>query len=269
MVKSKRCICTAFLTEFDFLRCILEYFFDSKGSLPDGVPGFKQFDGVHIGWLIAFMIIAAVCCILYRGCGTVGRRRFRLTLGSLILLDEILKIVVLSAFGNYNVNYLPLHLCSINIILIAIHMLKPFRVLDNFLYAFCLPTALLALVFPNWTKLPFANFMHWHSFTVHIMLFIYPLILVVGGDIKPRLKDFWRSLLLLVGMAIPVYGFNLLHDTNYMFLMEAPGGTPLEWFEGWFGNHLIGFPVILVVLATAFYLPWELARLRSSRRKEK
>ncbi len=238
----------------------MEYFFDSKGSLPDGVPGFKAFDKVHVGWLIAFAVIAVVCCMIYRKLGEVGRKEFRLILGGLILLDEVLKIVVLSAFGNYNVNYMPLHLCSINIILIAIHMFKPFKVLDNFLYAFCLPTALLALLFPNWTKLPFANFMHWHSFTVHIMLFLYPLILVVGGDIKPRLKHFWWSLVLLVGMAIPVYGFNLLHDTNYMFLMSAPGGTPLEWFEAWFGNHLIGFPVILVILTILFYLPWEICR---------
>jgi hypothetical integral membrane protein (TIGR02206 family) len=239
-------------------RLILEYFFESSGSIVSGV-GFAHFDALHIGWLIAFVIISAVVCFCYKKCGERGRRRFRFTVASLILLDEILKIVILNAVGLYTKNYLPLHLCSINIFLIVVHVFKPMKTLDNFLYAFCIPAAILALIFPTWTKLPFANFMHWHSFTVHILLCLYPLMLTVGGDIKPRVKYLWRALLLLVCMAVPVYIFNVIFDTNYMFLISAEKGNPLYLFEQIWGNHLLGIPVILVPLMAVVYLPWEVA----------
>ena len=237
----------------------MEYFFESSGTIVSGV-GFSHFDITHVSWLIAFVLISAICCFLYTKCKERGRRRFRITVASLIVLDEILKIIVLSAFGNYNVNYLPLHLCSINIFLIAIHVFKPWKVLGNFLYAFCIPAAILALLFPTWTKLPFANFMHWHSFTVHILLCLYPLMLTVAGEIKPSLKQLPKSLLLLLCMAIPVYLFNLLANTNFMFLMEAEKGNPLYLFEQAWGNHLLGIPVILIPLMAALYLPWEIVR---------
>jgi hypothetical integral membrane protein (TIGR02206 family) len=239
----------------------LEYFFESSGSIPDGL-GFDHYSPLHLGWLLAFLLITAACCFAYRKCGEKGRLRFRVTVAALILLDEILKIAVLTSVGLYTKNYLPLHLCSINIFLIALHAWRPSKLLDNFLYSICIPAALLALLFPTWTKLPFANFMHWHSFTVHILLAMYPIMLTVAGEIKPRLKYLWRSLLLLLAMAIPIYVFNVIADTNYMFLAEAEKGNPLYLFEEAWGNHLLGIPVILVPLMAVLYTPWEIAAAR-------
>lgn len=236
----------------------MEYFFETTGSIKSGV-GFSHWSPTHIFWLVTLVAVCAICCFFYRKSGEIGRKRWRFTVASLIVLDEILKMVVLIAFGRYTKNYLPLQLCTINIFLIAIHVFKPSKTLGNFLYTICIPAAVLALLFPTWTKLPFANFMHWHSFTVHILLALYPLMLTVGGDIKPRAKYLPRVLGLLILLAIPAYIVNCILDTNYMFLMRADKGNPLYWFEQNWGNHFLGIPVILVPLMTALYLPWELA----------
>lgn len=222
--------------------------------------GFSHYDGTHVFWLVLFVISAAVCCILYKRCTDVGRKRWRYIMAGLIVADEIYKVVTLLAVGLYTVNYLPIQLCSINIILIAIHAFKPSKMLDNFLYAVCIPAAILALLFPTWTRLPLANFMHIHSFTVHILLALYPLMLTVGGDIKPSAKMIPRVLLLLICLAAPVYVFNLIFDTNYMFLMYADKGNPLYLFEQLTGNHLVGIPVILVPLFVLEFAPWEICR---------
>ena len=177
----------------------------------------------------------------------------RFVYAGLLILDELIKIVGLSAFGNYDVSYLPLHLCSINIILIAVHVFKPSKALDNFLYSICIPGALAALLFPTWTKLPFLNFMHLHSFTVHILLATYPIMLTFAKDIRPSAKDLPKSLLLLMGMALPIYVVNLLCDTNFMFLMSASKGNPLYWFETAWGSHLLGFPVIMAGVLFVMY----------------
>ena len=86
--------------------------------------------------------------------------------------------------------------------------------------------------------------MYLHSFTVHILLAAYPIVLTVGGDIRPDWRKLPASLLLALCMAVPIYGFNLAFDTNFMFLMYAEAGNPLLLFEDLMGHHLWGVPVL-------------------------
>ena len=237
----------------------MEYFWHITGDIPKGL-GFSHFDATHLCWLGLFAVLAVVLSLLYRRLGEVGRRRFRYIMAALIIADELFKVVCLVIGGRYNVNYLPLHLCSINIVLIAIHAAKPSKALDHFLYTVGLPTAIAALLLPTWTKLPVLNFSHLHSFTVHILLALYPLVLTVGGDIRPRLREVWKCLLLLVALAVPVYGINVWLGTNFMFLMKHDNIAPLKLAEEPCGSHLVGFPVIAIAVIALLYLPLELYR---------
>ncbi len=232
----------------------MEYFLDTVKTIPKGL-GFQHFDLCHIQWLVLFAGCIVVFSGLYRRWDEKKRRIFRIVLATLIVGNEIFKQVCLQLGDTFTVNYLPLHLCSINIFLVAVHAFKPSKTLDNFLYAICIPAALLALFFPTWTKLPFLNFNHLHSFTVHIMLALYPIVLTIGGDIRPNVRQIPKSLLLLLGFAAVALVVNFTLDTNYMYLMSAPKGTPLVWFENTFGTHLIGFPVLLVAILALMYAP--------------
>ena len=84
---------------------------------------------------------------------------------------------------------------------------------------------------------------------------MYPILLVAGGEVKPDLKTMPKCILLLIGMAIPIYFVNLAFDTNFMFLMRPDKGNPLELFEQLLGNHLWGFPILLPVVMLVMYLP--------------
>ena len=75
-----------------------------------------------------------------------------------------------------------------------------------------------------------------------------------------ELKQLPKSLGLLVLMAIPIYIINRLLNTNFMFLMSADPGNPLYLFEQMWGNHLLGFPVIIVGVLLVMYGPLELIR---------
>lgn len=228
------------------------YWFDTVETIPQGV-GFSYYDATHLIWIGCFVIFAALMSLFYRKADTKTRKILRLVTGTLIVLDEVFKWTMLFIGGNESVNYLPFHLCSINIFLIAFHMWKPTKLLDEFLYLFCIPAAIIALVFPTWVELPVLNFMHLHSFTVHILLATYPIMLTVGGDIKPTLKRLAKCLLLLLGMAAVVYVTNILFDTNFMFLMYAEEGNPLLIFEQMWGSHLLGFPVLLPLVIALMY----------------
>ena len=237
----------------------MEYFWETSGSIQKGV-GFQHFDATHIFWILTFLLTVVICSFAYRRCGETGRRRFRYTVAGLIFLDEIAKWVMLLSTGLWTLNYLPLQLCTINIFVIAVHLWKKSDLLDNFLYMICIPGAMVAILFPSWTKLPILNFMHLHSNTIHILLALYPIMLTVGGDIKPRARQIPKSLVMLACMAIPAILVNTLTagtdtPTNYMFLAEAQ--APLTLFEDLLGHYLWGFPIIIAAVILVMYTPVE------------
>lgn len=123
------------------------------------------------------------------------------------------------------------------------------------MYLVWIPGAIAALVFLTWATLPPANFMYIHSFTIHILLALYPIVLTVGGDIVPERRIFPKCVLLLLVMAVPICVFNLLKDTNFMFLMHPVPGSPLLWFEERWENHLLGYPVLLMAAAAVMSVP--------------
>ena len=232
---------------------VIIMFFKTKGTIPDGL-GFSTFDITHIAWLIFGILLCVGACFFYKRLDPKKQKIMLTILGAYIVFQEMLKNIVVASVGEFSFGYLPFHLCGINILLILFDIIKPTKVVRGFLYYFCIPGAMLALLFPNWTSMPFFNFFHLHSFLIHIFLVMYPLLLVISGEVETSLLVPIKSVLLLIALAIPVYFLNLLWDTNFMFLMRPDSGNPLELFEKLLGNHLWGFPILLPVVIGIMYL---------------
>ena len=229
-------------------------FFLTKDNIPEGV-GFQTFGLTHMIWLLAGALLCVAACIFYHKLSADKQKRMLTILGTYIFLQEMVKNLVLVFLGEFSWGYLPFHLCGINILLIFFDVIKQTKVVRSFLYYFSIPGAALALLFPNWTNMPVWNFFHIHSFTIHILLVMYPLLLVTNNQAQTDLKSALRGTALLVAMAIPVYGLNLLWDTNFMFLMKPDSGNPLEMFEKLLGSHLWGFPILLPLVILVMYIP--------------
>lgn len=229
-------------------------FFKTQDLIPQGL-GFKTFDSTHLLWLFAIAVACVLACIFYKKASDNVKTIILKSLGIAIVAQEMLKNIIVAAIGEFELGYLPFHLCGINILLIAFDIFKPTKIVRAFLYFFCIPGAMLALLFPNWTEVPFFNFFHLHSFIVHALLVIYPLLLITSGQLKLKFSDMPKSIGLLVLMAIPVYFLNLAWGTNFMFLMQPDSGNPLELFEKLLGNHLWGFPILLPIVVGLMYLP--------------
>ncbi len=239
-------------------------FFVSSEKIPEGV-GFQAFGLTHILWLLAGLVLWVAACIFYSKLSAQKRKLALKVLGAYIFLQEMVKNLVLIVLGEFSWGYLPFHLCGINILLIAFDAVKQTKTVRSFLYYFAIPGAALALLFPNWTKMPVWNFFHIHSFTIHILLVLHPLLLVTSGQVSTDLKSALKGVALLVAMAIPVYGLNLLWGTNFMFLMKPDSGNPLEFFEKLLGSHLWGFPILLPVVILIMYLPILIFKKRNTR----
>lgn len=238
----------------------MQYFWETVESLKAAKiknVGFEHFDSTHMIWLTLCLVVCIALCVLYKNADTKGRRRLRIGVAAIIVVVELIKIIGLIAIGAFTVKYLPLHLCSINIFIVAIHAFKPTKTLDNFLYLLGIPGAFLAMLIPTWTELPLANFMHIFSFGMHVFLLAYPIMVTVGGDIKPELRHVPKVLVLLLFFAAIAYTVNENTDVpaNFMFLESASDIAPLLFFKKHFGSHLIAFPVLLAAVIALMYAP--------------
>lgn len=248
----------------------LEYFWATGRTIPPDM-GFQRFGAGHLAWLFLLVLLCLLLGIRYRKWGEEKRRLCRRILAALLVADELFKDISTLATGNFQLDFLPLHLCSINIFLILADAVKPSDTLRELLYAVCLPGALFALVFPGWAYLPLCNALCIHSFTAHILLFLYPFLLICSG-FQPELRRFGKVLPFCLPVAAGAYCFNQAFGTNFMFLNYAGTGNPLSWFETRLGTpgYLIGIPILCVLCWAVLYgVPFLRRRRKAGRSQRK
>ena len=236
-------------------------FFITSGS-PE--TGFGLFSAAHFMWLIIGTTAAVLICLLYRRADIVTRRRIRISLASVTLALELLKTILLILVGDYGIGRLPLHLCGLSIYFCFIHSFfkrAPHGVFSQFLYAFCMPGAVFALIFPDWTGYPLLSFMTFAGFLLHFLITIYVIMQVSGRDIVPDVRRLPAGMLFMLLLAAPVYFFDRATGTNYMFLNWPSPGSPLEWFS-FLGRpgYLLGYIPLILITWTILYLPFMLRR---------
>lgn len=232
----------------------MQYLLDTTDTIPAGV-GFPMYGTTHLIWLGLSLVFLVGSCILYRRLRSTRKDMMRLVFAGLLIADEVFKYIILTVGDRWLADYLPLHLCSVNIFLIAIHAVRPSKLLDNFLYTVCIPGAAAALLFPSWASLPFPNLMHIHSFTVHALLVTYPIMLTAAGEIRPSARYVPKCIGLMVLLGIPGLIVNILCGSNFMFLNYAEPGNPLYVFEQLWGNHLLGLPILIAAVVVVMHGP--------------
>lgn len=98
----------------------VEHFWDTVDTIGEGF-GFSLFGARHLVTLALYIGFAALSCKLYKAADGKKRAQLRGLFAVLLLADEAFKQIGLQIGGNFNWDYLPLHLCSINIFLIALY----------------------------------------------------------------------------------------------------------------------------------------------------
>ena len=106
-------------------------FFLTDEQIPAGV-GFPAFGLVHILWLLAGGLLCAGACLLYRRLPADKRKTMLIGIGVCIFLLEVVKDLVLLLCGQIQWKHLPLHLCGVNILLIAFDVVKQTKTVRGF-----------------------------------------------------------------------------------------------------------------------------------------
>ncbi len=239
---------------------------DTYGS---SYQSFSLFDGTHLFWLFLTVAICVTGALLYRKASDKTRRRVNIILAVVILLVETSRQIIIISTGQWRPETLPLHLCSVNIFVCLWFAIKPNKLAANILYSLCLPGAAVALLSPSWLALPITNFFHINSEVLHILLFLYPILLLSGG-FQPDIRELPKVLVCLFGACLIIYPLNKLIGTNFMFLNGAHSNAITSVCASIFGDdyYLIGFALILAAVLVVLYLPFViLDKLRSGESK--
>lgn len=242
----------------------------------------------HFVWLFictAVIVVSLICLKKYK----VSLQRM-LSIGCVVsILSEITKVVsvirmVPSSDGSMiypymQMNHLPLHLCSIQILLIFyVRFTENKRLRENvlaFMYPACLLGALMALAMPSIfttsirIEQAFTHPMAYQFFSYHTMLIILGIYIAISGEIHWELKHLRNTYIIIALMAFlslylnsmfasPVYLNGELQSVefwpNFFFTYNNPLNIKVTTIGQWY-NYLLIIANIAIVLIFLCYAP--------------
>ncbi|MGE7090809.1 YwaF family protein [Lysinibacillus sp. NPDC048646] len=214
--------------------------------------GFRLFDWYHISWLLLTALGIFVMFQLYRKANQLQRKKIRIYWAFTIVFLEAIKNIVLILDNTFWNGSWPFHLCGLGIFIVLAHALVKGHYVDMLLYCLTMPGALMALLTPEWTNISAFSYLHFHSFLFHLLLFAYPMTMLVAQELQLSIRKIWQPIVFLCITVPPIYALNIVWGTNFMFLNQAPVGTPLIVLEQFVGekHYIIG----LIGLVILFWL---------------
>lgn len=233
---------------------------------PTPVP-FGLFGTAHIVAMVLTVLAPVALTMVVRRAGSEAvTRRICLVLAVVLAVNQVVywtyRWVTVGA-ATFMREHLPLHLCSIGIILAVLLLLRRGRLSYELIYFWGLAGTSNAIVTPDltegWPDYHFIQFFISHGGIVATALFA-----TWGLRMKPDFKSVLRAFLYLNALAAGVAVVNLLVDGNYMYLCEAPDTAspliflPWPWYLLWL--EFVGFALFCLL-----YLPVCVARRARSR----
>ena len=224
----------------------------------------------HILILLTTVAFCFVMSYFYRKADDKKRNILRWVVTGLMLAEEVWMFTISIATKQFEIGFLPLHLCGINIFFCIAYSIKQKDWIAELLYGVALPGAFMALIVPTWTAVPAWNFIFIFSTGYHIFLICYPIMLLAGGY-KPNFRKLWKGAVVLVGLCVVIFFINLFNNhmadktgdlvfwnSNFMFLnypesLFATIANLLGLKGRW---YLITLPILLGAIWVLFYAPW-------------
>lgn len=233
----------------------MDLFWLEETDIPKG-SGFLLFGTEHITAVVLSLISAWTLAFIYCRCKKSGKAILAV-ISILLPLTELSKIIFLQKTGHFGIGHLPLHLCSLSIILYPLYaIIKPGRIRDflgDFACLVLLPAGLGAILFPDWTIYPVISFMSLSSFAWHTLQITLPLCIIIAGEVCPKPGSILYSIAFLLLITIPVYLFDRHFSCNYFFLLRpVPGPFELVYDRFGIAGYLpaLSILVVLIILIT-------------------
>lgn len=200
------------------------------------IANFKIFGLEHIISILipCFLGLAFIFCGL-KTKSEAARKSIRLLLAFLIVAIRAARYVMDIYYGRFELlSLFSLHICHIDMILLIICLIKPRKVLFNFVFLIGIPMGLAVALFPG-TNHPIPGIPRAIFFIMsHMMLVVGAVYLLAVDCMKVSFKYFIRYIAAgNVGLFI-IFIINKVLGTNFLYIMKAPDDTVIKALENIF-----------------------------------
>lgn len=239
-------------------------------DLPPGAGG-ERFGAAHLAYLAVFLALTVCFALYYKRLDARRRATADRALGALVLLCGLFEYGVTALIGRFSRFSLPLHVCSLMLLLTPLHALtnaaRPGSAAAK-LHAFLgaaifhpgLPGVWAALVFPDWLAYPFWNYLSVSAFLSHGLVSVYAASILVKSAEAPDpagllRRDLKNSLLFMGVGALVMACFDRATGTNYWFMAGPSAGSPFTaaYERGGFGAYLLAYACTAVLVTALCY----------------
>ena len=228
---------------------------------PSPVPPFELFGTAHIVVMVLSVVVPVALSVAVRRAGSERvTRTVCVTFAAVLAVNEVTYWAyrfVTEGAAVFLREHLPLHLCSIAIVLSVVVLLTRARLPYELTYFWGLAGTANAIVTPELTE-GFADYQFFRYFIAHGGIVATALFATFGLGMRPTFKSLLRAFVWLNVLAAGLVLVNLALDSNYLYLCEAPVTAspflflPWPWYLIWLEVLAFGFFAVL-------YLPVYLA----------
>lgn len=239
-----------------------KYFWDYWTDMPQGM-GVVQFGTVHLSWVFVSLALIFLIALLYKKQSVVIRRRIELTIATALIADYLVRWTWAGLIGHYYpAEMLPLHLCSLSVIIDIIAIFTKKTLLKEFGYACGLPGGLVTFLIPGMGPYPLWHFYYLLFVFSHMALIMLPVLWVWGDGFRPEFKRLRICIVILLVMAGVDVIINKLIDSNFMFLNYIPEDTILTAVANKLGSpfYQLAMGGIFIVVWALLYVPWLISK---------
>lgn len=221
--------------------------------------------GIEHSLSIAIPVLIGVIFILSALKYPKKQKIISISLALTIILIRSVRYIFDVQLGNFEIlDLLSIHVCHIDLILLSIGLTWPNKKLFTFTFLIGIPTALAVALMPGQTH-PDPGMSRAIFFIMsHVMLVMGSIFLLIVHRFRITKKELiFYYAFSLAGMIL-VFIFNIVTDSNYMYLMEGPKNTLLGSMYSGLGPilYLISIYIILLLLITTMYFIHKLILLK-------
>jgi len=234
-------------------------------------PSFRMFNAGHM-MTLGVMVVFAICLIIWARRGTQKRIILgKVIIACLTMSFELAIMYNLVLQRNYRISYdLPIHMCSVSILLIPVILFSENAKLKEFLYNLLflwgLGGSMQALLTPDLSIYPFLGIHYISFFVTHGMIIVTVMYLTYVEGNRPRWRHFPKVLLATAIGSIIAFGINYLVKLlppyevgGYYYLAYPPvSGSAIDYLVDIFGPspyYIFGMLLLLPIAQGILMFP--------------
>lgn len=218
---------------------------------------FVLFGAWHLGFIIFFILFNLSFVFLRKNTDPVFRKRFRYGLAISSITVELSWHIWSAIVGLWNIQeYLPLHLCSVFVILNSIMLFTRSYRIYEFSYFLGIAGALQAFLTPDAGIYGLPHFRAIQTLMAHGLIISEGIYMTVVEGFRPTLGSIKRVFIWAnVYMAV-VYVINMVLGSNYMFVAHKPVTASLLDFLGPHPWYILSLQLVGLVMCMILYIPF-------------